>query len=111
MYLRGVFNWWEADEAFKLIEQPDGTYMAKVELIADGQPYDFKIADANWSQGYNCGYLEKANDEIISLNRLVKADCNTTTNNFKFTPTHSGRYAFYVNFVNFQAPSLVVRKD
>lgn len=111
MYLRGVFNWWEADDSFKLIKQPDGSYMTSVELIADGQPYDFKIADANWSQGFNCGYLHKSNDEVVTLNRLLKADCNTTANNFKFTPKQTGSYSFYVNFSNLANPSLVVRKN
>lgn len=49
MYLRGVFNWWEVNETFKLLPNSDDSYAATIELIADGQPYDFKVADNNWS--------------------------------------------------------------
>ncbi|WP_088329281.1 hypothetical protein [Lacimicrobium sp. SS2-24] len=110
LYLRGVFNWWEAEESFKLYKISDRLYSAETELIADGQPYDFRIADADWSKGANCGYAEKATDEVIKLNREVGADCYTINNNFKFTPKETGVYQFLIDFSDVDAPRVKIRR-
>ena len=44
LYLRGVFNWWEATPAYRF-KQDGVNWHVNVELIADGQPYDFKLSD------------------------------------------------------------------
>ena len=54
LYLRGVFNWWEANAPYKFTEG-NGGWQVDVELIADGQPYDFKVSDANWTPSQSCG--------------------------------------------------------
>ena len=48
MFLRGVFNWWEADPSYKFKRSNSG-WTVDVELIADGQPYDFRLSDAKWT--------------------------------------------------------------
>ncbi|WP_416306765.1 hypothetical protein [Neptunicella sp. SCSIO 80796] len=98
LYLRGAFTWWEADEAFKVQDVGDDVYMVKTELIADGQPYEFRFVDKNWSPGSNCGYQNKAVDQVIEVNQPVSSDCDSTTENFKFTPPDSGLYEFYIDF-------------
>ncbi|MBJ2137737.1 hypothetical protein JEU11_14850 [Paraglaciecola chathamensis] len=110
LYLRGVFTWWEADPQYLLINQSGSVYATTIELIADGQPYDFKFADKDWTPGSSCGYRSKFRDQDITLNEPVYADCNTTDENFKFIPKETGRYTFSINFSNIDKPIVKVSK-
>lgn len=111
LYLRGAFTWWEADEAFRVRQVSDDIYMVKTELIADGQPYEFRFVDKNWSAGSNCGYQNKALDQVIVVNRPVVSNCDSTTENFKFTPPDSGEYEFYINFKQENHPTVYIKKS
>jgi len=107
LYLRGVFSWWEADEKYKLVERSDQVYSTTIELIADGQPYDFKFADANWSPGKNCGYASES-DKVIVVGHSVRSNCDTTDENYRFTPTETGTFQFTISFSGFGAPKVLV---
>ena len=107
LYLRGVFSWWEADEKYKLVELSDRVYSTSIELIADGQPYDFKFADANWTPGMNCGYASES-DRMIVVGDTVKSNCDTTDENFRFTPTETGTFKFIIDFSGFGAPKVSI---
>jgi hypothetical protein len=108
LYLRGVFSWWEADEKYKLVEISDEVYSTSIELIADGQPYDFKFADSNWTPGMNCGYASES-DKVIVVGTSVKSNCDTTDENFRFTPTETGTFKFTIDFSGFSAPRVSIR--
>lgn len=108
LYLRGVFSWWEADEKYKLIELSDNVYSTSIELIADGQPYDFKFADINWTPGLNCGYASES-DKVINVGDSVKSNCVTTDENFRFTPTETGTFQFTIDFSGFGAPKVSIQ--
>ena len=110
LYLRGVFTWWEAEESFRFKQVSTNLYVATANLVADGQPYDFKIADKDWTPGMSCGYLNKEQDEVITLGTESKADCDTPVNNFRFTPESSGEYLFYFKAQGNQPPSIFVEK-
>ena len=110
LYLRGVFTWWEADPKYKLQKVADSRYSTTIKLIADGQPYDFKFADASWTPGMNCGYLDKVNDQVIILNSTVNSTCDTTDENFKFVPTETGVYEFSIDFYDTKAPSVRIER-
>ncbi|GAB3026023.1 early set domain-containing protein [Bowmanella dokdonensis] len=110
LYLRGVFTWWEADENFKLQQVDDDLYKAEAELIADGQPYDFRFADSQWSSGANCGYLNKAQDEVVGLGKRVSATCHAVNNNFKFTPRETGVYEFFIDFSQPERPQVYIER-
>ena len=107
LYLRGVFSWWEADEKYKLVELSEQVYSTTIELIADGQPYDFKFADTNWSPGMNCGYASEA-DKMIIVGTAVRANCESTDENFRFTPKETGSFRFTINFSGFGAPKVSI---
>ncbi len=107
LYLRGVFSWWEADEKYKLVELSDQVYSTSIELIADGQPYDFKFADANWTPGMNCGYASES-DKVIVVGDSVRSNCETTDENFRFTPTETGTFQFTIDFNGFGAPKVSI---
>lgn len=110
LYLRGVFTWWEADPQYILKKQGGSTYATTIELIADGQPYDFKFADKDWTPGSSCGYKSQYRDQKISLGEAVNADCNTTDENFKFVPKETGRYEFSIDFTNIDKPIVMISK-
>lgn len=109
LYLRGVFTWWEADEKYKLMETTKQRYSTQIDLIADGQPYDFKFADADWTPGLNCGYSHKS-DQVILLGQYSDSDCESTDENFQFTPLETGRYEFIIDFSGFGSPEVQVNK-
>lgn len=110
LYLRGTFTWWDADERFRLIKINTHLYMASTELVADGQPYDFKIADKNWNPGYRCGYADKEKDEVLTLGSVSEANCDTPVDNFKFTPEESTIYYFYFNIKDEDHPLVYISK-
>lgn len=107
LYLRGVFSWWEADEKYKLVEQSELVYSTSIELIADGQPYDFKFADSQWTPGMNCGYANES-DRIIVVGETVRSNCETTDENFQFTPTETGVFQFTIDFSGFGSPKVSI---
>lgn len=109
LYLRGVFSWWEADERYKLVETSDQLYSTTIELIADGQPYDFKFADADWTPGMNCGYVNKSG-QVITVGNSVKANCESTDKSFRFTPVETGTFKFSIDFSGFGAPKVSIIK-
>jgi hypothetical protein len=108
LYLRGVFSWWEADEKYKLIELSDNVYSTTIELIADGQPYDFKFADSNWTPGLNCGYASLS-DRVIVIGDSVNSNCEAADDNFRFTPTKTGTFQFLIDFSGLGAPKVSIQ--
>ena len=65
LYLRGQFAWWDALPEYKVKKVDSGLYRTEVELKADGQPYEFKFGDANWSSGTHGGYLSEAAVTVV----------------------------------------------
>ncbi|MFT5277712.1 MAG: hypothetical protein ACI97K_002024 [Glaciecola sp.] len=108
MYLRGVFNWWEATEQFKLTRVSPDIYTITIELIADGQPYDFKVADASWTPEFNCGF-EYA-PEQIELDDSVELICEQTSQNIQFVPSDTGLFAFEFDISDNDEPELTVTR-
>ncbi|MFD2096183.1 hypothetical protein ACFSJ3_09325 [Corallincola platygyrae] len=110
MYLRGVFTWWDAEPEFQLkkADKPD-VYFASAELVADGQPYDFKFADAGWSAGSNCGFKGKE-DEVVEVGKRVKSNCSSAFENFKFTPPETAVYDFFID-VSGEVPEVYIEKQ
>ncbi|MCU7553623.1 hypothetical protein OCL06_03290 [Alteromonas sp. ASW11-19] len=93
LYLRGVFNWWEASPDYQFT-QGNGGWQVDVELIADGQPYDFKVSDENWSPAQSCGGKYKG--QPVSLNSTSYLVCAGDSETLQFTPTETGTYRFTI---------------
>lgn len=108
MYLRGVFNWWEARETFRLLDANNKVFTTTVNLIADGQPYDFKIADKNWTPELSCGALPGKGE--ITLNSEQVVFCNANSDNFKFTPQETGIFRFKMDFSHL-TPRLTINRE
>lgn len=93
MYLRGVFNWWEAEPKQQLT--PYGSdFIVDIELIADGQPYDFKVADAVYSNDHNCGSLTSLG--VLSVGEEFILHCGESVYNLQFTPNETATYRFTI---------------
>ncbi|WP_143871079.1 hypothetical protein [Catenovulum sediminis] len=108
LYLRGNFTWWDIEEHAKVKQVEGQLYKATVELIADGQPYEFKFADENWSLGANCGYYEKA-DQLVTLDAKVSANCNAKFEPFRFIPQVTGDYDFFIDFTDESEPKVWIK--
>lgn len=93
VYLRGIFNWWEADPAYLLSKDPNNSYSVTIDLIADGQPYDFRLADEYWSPVKSCGAKKL---RAVSVNTPLALYCAGNSQNLQFTPLITGRYQFTV---------------
>jgi hypothetical protein len=112
LYLRGVFSWWEADEKYRLVHNEERRYSTTISLIADGQPYDFRFADTNWTPGMNCGYAS-VSDQIVEVGKSVKSNCHSIDENFRFTPTETGIFEFSIDFgtfAGFGSPKVIITK-
>ena len=108
MYLRGVFNWWEASENFKLSPVSANTFSVTIELIADGQPYAFKVADATWSMSLNCG--SQFESSPMRLEDVIELNCEADSLNLEFTPKETGNYRFLLDVSNNSEPELSIIK-
>jgi len=91
LYLRGVFNWWEATAPYQLTDGSNGWY-TDIELIADGQPYDFKVADSVWTPAQTCGASYQGLQ--VSVSESVALKCGEQVKNLQFTPNTTGTYRF-----------------
>jgi hypothetical protein len=109
MYLRGVFNWWEANEQFKFAPISEDLFVVEIELIADGQPYDFKVADDTWSPAYNCGLALSA--DALSMNDPIELYCYTDSLNLQFIPSETAIYRFELDVSNQQYPELTIQRS
>ncbi|MBF7074660.1 hypothetical protein ISG33_14735 [Glaciecola sp. MH2013] len=108
MYLRGTISWWEASEQFKFVKVDPSTYELTIELIADGQPYDFKIADADWSPRLSCGFEYES--QAIDLYEKVELACEDTSQNVKFVPAETGLFTFIFDISDNSEPELVIKR-
>ena len=107
LYLRGVFNWWEATPAYRF-KQDGVNWHVNVELIADGQPYDFKLSDSQWTPSQSCGGKYKG--QPVMLGSTAYLVCEQGSENLQFTPSTTGTYRFTVNPASAGEVALVVSK-
>ena len=90
LYVRGIFNWWEADTNYQLKPIGANRFGVEISLIADGQPYDFKLADDVWSNYTNCGAADFI--QTIRPNNSYELYCGEDSQNLQFTPEETGDY-------------------
>ena len=110
LYLRGDFSLWDVQPEYKFSAVTPAIYEAKVKLSTAGKNYEFKIADAQWSEGYNCGFKGEE-DKVLELGKSVSADCNTVYNYFSFKAPEKGWYKVTINFSRMSSPLVTVNAD
>ena len=76
MYLRGDFTLWDAEPQYQLEQVAPGIFQTDVKFSTPGKVYEFKVADADFSEGYNCGYSGPYRAMDQAANAGQKASCS-----------------------------------
>ncbi len=106
LYLRGEFSLWDAQPEYLFKQETEGGFVSKIYFAKAGVAYEFKIADEEWSPGYNCGYLDQGKGGKLLLGQSMAADCESIYNYFSFTPANKGWYQVRINFPVFGEPEV-----
>ncbi|MBB1445036.1 hypothetical protein [Pseudoalteromonas sp. SG43-3] len=111
IYLRGDFTLWDAEPQYQFAPVGPALYQAQVKFSTPGKVYEFKIADADFSEGYNCGYSDaQPEGQSLTLGRPAIADCNTIYNYFSFTPAIKGTYIVSIEYSDYDKPQVTITK-
>lgn len=93
LYIRGTFNWWGAQEAFRFIQIDSDNWATDIFLEDDGIVYDFKLSNANWTPHQTCGSKEAK--VKLTTQTPVMLYCDTSSHNVQYKPTSgNGIYRF-----------------
>lgn len=111
IYLRGDFTLWDAEPQYQFAPVGPALYQAQVKFSTLGKVYEFKIADADFSEGYNCGYSDsQPAGQSLTLGQPAIADCNTIYNYFSFTPAIKGTYIVSIDYSDYDKPQVTITK-
>ncbi|MDC9503746.1 MULTISPECIES: hypothetical protein [unclassified Pseudoalteromonas] len=111
VYLRGDFTLWDAEPQYQFMPVGGALYQAEVKFSTPGKVYEFKIADADFSEGYNCGYSDsQPAGQKLTLGQSVLADCNTIYNYFSYTPAIKGTYIVSIDYSDYDKPKVTINK-
>ncbi|WP_024607970.1 hypothetical protein [Pseudoalteromonas sp. TAB23] len=111
IYLRGDFTLWDAEPQYQFAPVGPALYQAQVKFSTPGKVYEFKIADVDFSEGYNCGYSDaQPAGQSLTLGQPAIADCNTIYNYFSFTPAIKGIYIVSIDYSDYDKPQVTITK-
>ncbi|MBE3671593.1 hypothetical protein [Pseudoalteromonas distincta] len=111
IYLRGDFTLWDAEPQYQFASVGPALYQAEVKFSTPGKVYEFKIADADFSEGYNCGYSDaQPAGQSLTLGQPALADCNTIYNYFSYTPAIKGTYIVSIDYSDYDKPQVTITK-
>ncbi|WP_338365518.1 hypothetical protein [uncultured Pseudoalteromonas sp.] len=111
VYLRGDFTLWDAEPQYQFMPVGGALYQAEVKFSTPGKVYEFKIADADFSEGYNCGYSDaQPTGQKLTLGQPVLADCNTIYNYFSYSPAIKGTYIVSIDYSDYDEPKVTITK-
>ncbi len=111
IYLRGDFTLWDAEPQYQFAPVGPALYQAQVKFSSPGKVYEFKIADADFSEGYNCGYSDaQPAGQSLTLGQPAIADCNTIYNYFSYTPAIKGTYIVSIDYSDYDKPQVTITK-
>jgi len=107
LFVRGGFNSWAADPAFKLGFLGGTDYSVSAPVNPAGN-YEFKIADEGWTNGTNCGAGTAGDTVRLGIPLLL--DC-ASNNNLKLAAPTAGDYTFALAAADTANPVLTVTKS
>ena len=111
VYLRCDFTLWDAEPQYQFMPVGGALYQAEVKFSTPGKVYEFKIADADFSEGYNCGYSDaQPAGQKLTLGQPVLADCNTIYNYFSYSPAIKGTYIVSIDYSDYDKPKVTITK-
>jgi hypothetical protein len=110
LYVKGTFNWWGVNEAFRFTALPNqsNSWYVDINLIDDGSRYDFKITDANWSASQTCGAVDQKT--LIEAGERIKLFCQSDSQNIQYLPQGDGMYRFTISKDSSSVYSLKIDK-
>jgi hypothetical protein len=106
MYVKGTLNEWSNSQA--MVYEGDNIYSSVFTL--DATDYEFKVADANWTDDTNFGAA--LGDEVLDLDvskSLVFGE--GIAQNITITIAEAGTYKFVLDSTSAEAPQLTVSTD
>ena len=104
LYARGSFNGWENQDAYAF-SYADNIYTMVVHLEASADVYEFKIADANWSEPTSFGTLAGEEDVVLGESKTLTV---TEGQNIKMTVSEAANYQLTFDATDPQEPVLTV---
>jgi hypothetical protein len=103
MYVKGTLNEWSNSQA--MVYEGDNIYSSIFSL--DATDYEFKVADANWTDDTNFGAAE--GDEALTLDMMKSLVFGEgVAQNITLTITDAGNYKFSLDATDPTAPVLTV---
>lgn len=106
LYLKGSFNDWANDENF-VFAYEDDTFIMVASLAASTEPYEFKIADANWSEPTSFGAAEGEAEVTLDTSKNLVVGEGVTVN-LSLTVASDTNYQFVFNAKDPENPTLTV---
>ncbi len=104
LYLKGSFNEWANNDDY-LFSYANNIYTAVISLDAADSPYEFKVADANWSEATSFGAM--SGEEVLIINE-GKTLTVTEGENISFTVNENANYQFTFDATDPELPVLTV---
>ncbi|MFT4924095.1 MAG: hypothetical protein ACI8WB_000173 [Phenylobacterium sp.] len=104
LYLRGDFNAWEQQDAYAF-SYADNIYTVVAHLEASADTYNFKIADANWSEPTSFGATATEGDIVLDEGKTLTV---VEGENLKITVSTATNYQFTFDATDPEAPVLTV---
>lgn len=90
LYVRGSMSFWDAAPEYRLQRTAENVLSIDLNLFADGDSYEFKVADNDWSDVFNCG--SQYTSQLVQPNVKTPLFCSTSSHNLSFKPEKSGVY-------------------
>jgi len=109
LFVRGGFNSWAADDAFKFAFLGGVDYAVTSPVTAGS--YEFKVADENWIADTNCGAPEGAGGLNVALGAPTPLICASNSQNLALTAPADGNYVFELDASDTAAPVLTVSTE
>jgi pullulanase-type alpha-1,6-glucosidase len=101
VFVRGSFTSWAASPEWRFNFLGGKDYSVRGQVPAGAQ--EFKVADANWTDGTNCGA-----DASLVPSVPVELACTGNQPNIRFAPAAAGEYQFALDTTEATTPVLTV---
>lgn len=105
LYLRGDFNGWEQQDAY-VFSYADNIYTMVTHIEASADAYNFKVADANWSEPTSFGVI--TGEEAVVLGEAKTLMTSEEAANISINVDTAANYQFTVDATDPAAPTLTV---
>lgn len=108
LHLRGGFNEWSAEEGSDYqFDYNDGVFTLVAAIPASVDPYEFKVADLNWSEATSFAAMETEGDVVLGEAKTLMVG-EGEGENLKIIVTEDANYQFTFDASDPENPTLTV---